>query len=63
MNTGTPDGGGLGFLLKLLLTAESLGNGFVGDMPLSLPSALSHKPLKRLHAGIYAWADGFPVRA
>ena len=28
LNTGTPDGGGLGFLLKLLLTAESFGNGF-----------------------------------
>jgi hypothetical protein len=37
LNTGTPDGGGFGFLLKLLLTAGSRGNGFAGDIPLSLP--------------------------
>jgi len=33
LNTGTPDGGGFGFLLNLLFTAESLGNGFAGDIP------------------------------
>ena len=44
LNTGTPDGGGLGFLLKLLLTAESLGNGFIFDSPITAFLSLSHKP-------------------
>jgi len=35
LNTGTPDGGGFGFLLKLLFTAESLGNGFIFDSPMT----------------------------
>ena len=33
LNTGTPDGGGLGFLLKLLLNVESFGNGFNVENP------------------------------
>ncbi|WP_144994390.1 hypothetical protein [Polystyrenella longa] len=41
---GTPVGGGLGFCFKLLLNAESFGNGFSGDLPLSLPSVLINKP-------------------
>ena len=56
---------GLGFLLKLLLTAESLGNGFIFDSPMTTFLSLSHKPfalpplslcqpfVRRLHAGIY----------
>lgn len=42
MNTGTPDGGGLGFLLKLLLTAEFRSNGFIFDSPITafLPFSL-----------------------
>ncbi|WP_145440719.1 hypothetical protein [Gimesia chilikensis] len=44
LNAGTPDGGGLGFLLKLLLTAESLGNGFIFDSPMTAFLSLSHKP-------------------
>jgi len=30
-----PDGGGLGFLLKHLFTAESRGNGFSFDSPIT----------------------------
>jgi hypothetical protein len=44
LNTGTPDGGGFGFLLKLLFTPESFCDGLAGDIPLSLPSALSNTP-------------------
>ena len=47
LNTGTPDGGGLGFLLKLLFTAESRGNGFAGDISLSA------------HAIAGMWRHGF----
>jgi hypothetical protein len=41
LNTGTPDGGGLGFLLKLVFTAESLGNGFICDSPMTAFLSLS----------------------
>ena len=44
MSTGTPAGNGLGFCFKRLLNAESFGNGFIGDKPLSLPSVLSNTP-------------------
>ncbi|TWT38309.1 polymorphic toxin-type HINT domain-containing protein [Blastopirellula retiformator] len=51
MNTGTADGGGFGFLLKLLLTAESLGNGFIFDSPMSAVLSLRHKPPRLLSTG------------
>jgi hypothetical protein len=44
LNTGTPYGGGLGFLLKLLLTAESLGDGFIFDSSITAFLLFSHKP-------------------
>ncbi|PQO26551.1 hypothetical protein [Blastopirellula marina] len=44
LNTGTPDGGAFGFLLKHLLAAESLGNGFIFDSPMTAFLSLSHKP-------------------
>jgi hypothetical protein len=44
LNTGTPDGGGYGFLLKLLFTAETLGNGFIFDSTTTAFLSLSHKP-------------------
>lgn len=44
MNTDTPDGGGLGFLLKLLLPAEYRVNGFIFDSPMTTFLSSSHKP-------------------
>jgi hypothetical protein len=73
-NTGTPDGGGLGFLLKLLFTAESPGNGFIFDSPMTAFLSLSHSPShcccrSASHSSnvfmpvSMALADGFPMRA
>jgi len=44
LNTGTPDGGGLGFLLKLLFTAEFFGSGFSRDKPITASVIVVRSP-------------------
>lgn len=59
----------LGLLFRLRLiqridVAHARLCQLVITQPQAFPHSLFCQPfLKRLHAGIYAWADGFPVRA
>lgn len=60
MNTGTPDGGGLGFLLKLLLPAEYRVNGFIlviepQAFALLLLSLYKPTPLERMGSLVYVF--------